>query len=337
MWRYGGRWSRTLTLSGLCVSLAGPALAGEPAPAFVKEWGSQGSGPGQFIQPIGIACTSSGDVYVADTGNERVQRFTSEGVFVQEWGERCAVSGEPPCTLDPDGDGPLEVGDGLFAEPAGLVWAPNGNLLVGEFQNFRVQEFTPEGVFVGKMGGLGVLSSVLHIAADSAGRVFVTYKVDAGIRVMEGGVVTATWIAPGGNAAGMALDSQGHLYVANSQLDVVHVFDSHGTIVGTLGQPGIGEGQFDTPVFLAVDGADNLYVGDHDNHRIQKFSASGEFLTQWGSEGTGPGQFAQISGVCVDGSGNVYVLDWSLNRVQKFAPPVPVERVTWGRVKAGRE
>ena len=57
-----------------------------PDGAFIREWGSEGSGEGQFVGPKGIGIDSLGYVYVSDSGNSRVQKFTSEGVFVHTWG-----------------------------------------------------------------------------------------------------------------------------------------------------------------------------------------------------------------------------------------------------------
>ena len=62
-------------------ALASPAQAVSP-PAYITQWGTFGSGPGQFKQPAGVATDGAGFVYVADTGNNRVQKFTTAGAFV---------------------------------------------------------------------------------------------------------------------------------------------------------------------------------------------------------------------------------------------------------------
>jgi len=54
--------------------------------AFVSEWGSKGSAPGEFNQPIGVALDDEGNVYVSDAGNNRIQKFTADGAFIVEWG-----------------------------------------------------------------------------------------------------------------------------------------------------------------------------------------------------------------------------------------------------------
>ena len=73
-----------------------PTATPTPAPrvVFVRKWGTVGSGDGEFRNPNGVAVASDGSVYVTDTGNNRVQMFTSEGVFVSQWGTYGSGDGE---------------------------------------------------------------------------------------------------------------------------------------------------------------------------------------------------------------------------------------------------
>ena len=96
-----------------------PAL---PCP-FVTKWGSLGSGDGQFNGPIGLAVDGSGNVFVADTINNRIQKFDNTGTFVTTWG----------C---------LGSGDGQFNGPGGVaVERSSGNVFVAENRNNRIQKF----------------------------------------------------------------------------------------------------------------------------------------------------------------------------------------------------
>jgi len=90
--------------------------------AELAHWGSQGSGPGQFIAPEGIAVDAHGDVYVTDTYNHRVQVFTNDGDFLREWGGY--------------GNGP-----GQFYRPMGIGVAADGKVYVADTWNGRVQVF----------------------------------------------------------------------------------------------------------------------------------------------------------------------------------------------------
>ena len=72
-----------LAALALLITLAVPAAAGGNFYAPVTEWGTEGSGNGEFIDPSGIALDGSGNVYITDSGNNRIQVFTGTGEFVR--------------------------------------------------------------------------------------------------------------------------------------------------------------------------------------------------------------------------------------------------------------
>jgi len=119
-------------------------------------------------------------------------------------------------------------------------------------------------------------------------------------------------------SSGIAVDSSGNVYVADSGNTRVQKFDSNGKFITQWGYYGDGDGQFSDPEGIAVDSSGNVYVADSDRDRIQKFDSNGKFITKWGSGGTGDGQFSDPQGIAVDSSGNVYVVDYFNNRIQKF-------------------
>ncbi len=110
-------------------------VAGD-SPEFVMQWGTPGNGPGQLAGPHGIVVAPNGDLYVADTGNNRVQRFTADGVFVTSWGF-------------------FGAGDGQFNHPHGIGVDIDGNVFVAATGNNRVQKFTATGTFLLKWGSFG--------------------------------------------------------------------------------------------------------------------------------------------------------------------------------------
>ncbi len=103
-------------------------------PQFVAKWGGGiGAGhassalaqePGQFRSPWGIAVDGMGDVFVTDTGNQRIQKFDREGNFVTQWGG-------------------FGNGEGQFNFPYGLIVDPKGHVFVVDSGNMRVQHFMP--------------------------------------------------------------------------------------------------------------------------------------------------------------------------------------------------
>jgi len=124
------------------------------------------------------------------------------------------------------------------------------------------------------------------------------------------------------NPSGIAVDSSGNVYVADTSNSRIQKFDSSGEFLGKRGSFGSTNGKFNNPSGIAVDSSGNVYVSDSDNNRIQKFDSSGTFLTKWGSLGFAKGKFNNPSGIAVDSSGNVYVADTFNNRIQVFGIPV---------------
>ena len=140
-----------------------------------------------------------------------------------------------------------------------------------------------------------------------------------------------TWGEPGALEGqfsfpkGLAIDSEGNVYVVDSQNHRVQKFDSEGEFITEWGSSGEAEGQFSEPWGIAVDGDDNVYVADTWNHRLQKFTADGEFVTYWGVfQDTGgellepQGMFYGPRDIAIDDEGNLYVTDTGNKRVQKF-------------------
>jgi sugar lactone lactonase YvrE len=119
--------------------------------------------------------------------------------------------------------------------------------------------------------------------------------------------------------AGIAIDSEGQVFVSDEHLNRITVFDASGTLQATWGNPGSGPGELDGPNGLAVDADDRLLVVDHRNNRIQRFTTDGEPLASFGEKGDGPGQLNLPWGVAVASSGDIYVADWGNHRIQRFA------------------
>jgi len=270
---------------------------------FITEttWGSFGSGNGQFWYPGGIATDSKGDVYVADTNNHRVQKFDGAGNFLAKWGSRCVHRSyandrniwSSSC-YDPDGAGPLALGDGQFSYPWGIAIDSKDNVYVGSgWNNHRIQKFDSRGNFVTKWGaygnGNGQFKRPRGIAIDGADNVYVAD--------------TDSWDKPNNR---------------------VQKFDSSGNFLSKFGSSGNADGQFPrrSPHGIGVDNKGNIYVSDtlamSNHHRIQKFDSRGNFLGKWGSYGPADGQFNEPRGVAVDQDGNIYVAEMGNHRIQKF-------------------
>jgi Tol biopolymer transport system component/DNA-binding beta-propeller fold protein YncE len=289
---------------------------------FVTKWGSYGTGDGQFNQPWGIAVDRSGNVYVVDSLNYRIQKFSSTGTFVTQWGS----SG---------------TGDGQFIYPCGIAVDSSGNVYVVDSRYYRIQKFSStDGInytFVTKWGingtGDGQFNSPLTIAVDSSGYIYVgDYGNNRIQKFSSTDGINYTFVTKWGSNGtgdgqfnspyGITVDSSGNVYVVDFGNNRIQKFSStdgiNYTFVTKWGSNGTGDGQFNSPIGIAVDSSGYIYVGDYGNNRIQKFTSTGTFVTQWGSYGTGDGQFNFPIGIAVDNSGYVYVLDAGNERIQKF-------------------
>lgn len=291
------------------LSLGGvPSLAAAAGPpAYLLQWGSSGSGNGQFSAPSGVALDAGGNVYVADTGNHRIQKFTSAGTYVSQWGG-------------------FGSGNGQFSSPNGIAIA-GGNVYVVDTGNQRVQVFTTSGAYVSQWGtagsGNGQFVQPLCVAVDGGGDVYVTDGSLNRVQKFTGaGAYLTQWGTTGGNsgefnpASGIAVDGWGVVNVTDLGLHRIEQFGSGGAFLAQWGGFGTIPGAFDTPRGIATDGA-NLYVVDTSNNRVQFLSHVGYYVTEWGTAGTGNGQFTNPRAAATDGS-VVYVADTGANRIQKF-------------------
>lgn len=123
-------------------------------------WGSAGAGTSQFYNPYGIAVGDSGRVYVVDSQNHRVQAFDADGAFLDQWG------GETPS---------LPAAVGTFDNPRYIAVEPDGDVVVTDKNNVRVQKFGPHGEFLAQWSDRGgaPFTAPEGIAVGPDGSVFV--------------------------------------------------------------------------------------------------------------------------------------------------------------------
>jgi DNA-binding beta-propeller fold protein YncE len=272
-------------------------------------WGTRGSATGQFISPWGVAVDASGSVYVADQGNNRIQKFTREGAFVTQFGAHGTANGQ-------------------FNSPSGVAVDATGNIYVTDEYNHRIQKFDSAGQFVTKWGSLGFGNGQFYLpcglALDDSANVYVAdqgnYRIQ---KFTNSGAYVTQWVSDFSDPVGAAVDAGGHVYVVDYGNSVIESFTRDGTYLNTWG--GDPASLLSSPRGVAADVHGKVYVTDSDNDRLQVFSGDGTFLTQWGTAGTGDGQFRFPSGVAVDADGNVYVTDGINDRVQKF---MVLQRIT---------
>jgi sugar lactone lactonase YvrE len=204
---------------------------------LVREWGKRGKADGEFHMPGGIVLGKGGTVDVADQANHRVQRFTAEGKFLASWGEHGSMPGQ---------FGGNDTAGSRFGGPHFLAMDSKGRLYTTEGTPGRIQQFSPEGkplLFWGdkgqQPGGFGALQTgyakntfgPIGILVDRHDRVWVSSLNDRVQAFTPEGKfllgIGGTGQGPGQfvRPHGMALDSKGHLYVADAGNQRIQKFE----------------------------------------------------------------------------------------------------------------
>ena len=269
---------------------------------FVVGWGTLGISDGQLDKPHEISVDPSGNVYVADTGNNRIQKFSSNGTFIAKWGSKCSSYA---VSSDIENIACKNPSDGEFASPNGISVDPSGNVYVADTGNNRIQKFSSNGAFIAKWGTTCDLQ--LNIGCTNSGT-----QPSSHLHEGDGQFNSPTSAAVN--------PSSGNVYVVDTGNNRIQEFTSSGIFIKKWGSSGSAEGEFIGPTGIAVSASSgNVYVADYGNNRIQVFKRDGTFITVWGSSGFGAYQFNGPKSIAVDpSSGEVYVTDIFNNRIQSF-------------------
>lgn len=283
---------------------------------FEIQWGSAGTGDGQFNAPKAVEVDAEGNLYVADSYNNRMQKFSG-------WGG--TVVNSPHAYLMQFGAS--GNGNGQFLGIVSVAVDAAGNIYA--LDQSRVQKFGPSGNYITQWGsagsGDGQFSTPLAIACDGASYVYVADANNHRVqKFTTSGAFVTKWGVNGGGAGqfhqtqGIAVDASGNVYVTDIVDNRVQKFTGAGTFVTQWGMPGAGAGQFNQPYGVACDVAGNVYIVDSNNDRVQEFTSTGAYITSWGTPGMGDGQFDTAAYIALDANGDVYVTDIARRNVQHF-------------------
>ena len=293
VWDWGAPAAAPGTVPG-AVEL-NPYEAGKRNISALQQLGTVGvasNTAGQFSFPRAVAVDAEGLIYVADSGNHRVQVFNPDGTFLRQWGSLCKLD---------TGEGCVEGGNGQFNEPWGIAVGQDGSVYVSDTWNHRIQKFTSEGQFVTKWGKFG----------------------STGGELGEGGLLYGP--------RALAIGHDGNLYVMDTGNKRVQVFTPEGSFIAQWGGGGVIDGSFDEPVGLAQDAAGNWYVADTWNRRVQQFSEAFQFIAQWPVSGWGSQSVVNKPALAVDQTRKlVYAVDPENYRVLAFGLDGSF-KATWGQ------
>jgi DNA-binding beta-propeller fold protein YncE len=238
-------------------------------------------------------------------------------------------------------EGGKGTGKGEFDFPTGIAVDRNGNFLVADTNNGRIEKFSPKGTFLDVIGtkgsGQGQLLAPNGIAVDSAGNIYVADASNHRVQKLSAdGKLLAEWRGPDVGFYGprrIAISPDDSIYVLDQGRTRVVKFAPNGEVLTVWGSKGTGDGQFDDPAAVAVDPASNkVYVADPRNKRIQVFDSDGKFLTKWiVPEWGGPYGFEDLAVDSTNGRlyassanmNSVVIFDLNGNRVGALAPKPP--------------
>jgi streptogramin lyase len=336
---------REVSPSGIITTVAGNGtggFSGDGGPATAAELnGSFG---------LGLALDAAGDLFIADSGNNRVREVTPSGVIT-------TVAGNGTGGFSGDGGPATAAGLDL---PAGVAVDAAGDLFIADFHNQRAREVSPSGVITtvagnGSRGFSGdggpataaELNDLEGVAVDAAGDLFIADTFNSRVReVSPSGIITtvAGGTGDGGSAtraalafpSNVAVDAAGDLFIADPVNERVREVTPAGVITTVAGGGNsVRDGgpataaQLFSLAGLAVDAAGDLYIADASDERVREVLPSGIITTAAGSgtEGFGgdggPATAAELfkpAALAVDAAGDLFIADTANNRVRKVSP-----------------
>lgn len=324
---------RTVAADGTIATLAGtPGTPGTTDAAGTAA---------RFHFPAGVAVSSDGTVYVADTDNDTIRAIASSGSVT-------TIAGLAGRSSSADGQGAAA----RFEDPFAAAVDAAGVVYVADSAAHVIRSITPDGVVTTYAGSPGAYGSAdgtgsaarfyspFGVAVDTAGNVYVADSFNHTVRkIAAGGIVTtlAGSAQSGGKTDGagtaarfdqpfgIAVDANGNVYVSDATANTIRKISPAGvvsTLAGLAGTPGSADGtgasaRFAVPYAVAVDTTGTVFVVDHGNHTIRKVTGDGVVTTLAGTAGSagstdGSGAAARFrypSGVAVDRDGSVFVAD----------------------------
>lgn len=286
-----------------------PPTPGAPIPQYSSEseavamlfQGGKGTEDGQFDSPTGIAIDGNGNVFVADTGNGRIEEFSPAGAFLASIGSK-------------------GTGHGQFSEPNGIAIDRSGNIYVAEVGNHRVQKLAPDGTFMAEWKGPApgfYGPRRIAIGPDDS-----VYVVDQGhsriVKFSADGSVMSSWGSPGvgdgqfNDPTSVTVDpATNNVYVADPRNKRIQVFDKNGKFMTKWAVPEWGEAVGFEDVIVDSQ-ARKLYASSTHVNAVFAFDLNGRRLGSL--QPTPPDQLEGPSALALFGR-KLYVLNMTGNRV----------------------
>ncbi len=277
-----------------------------PAGRFLGQWGSYGSGPGQFGAVDGLAVAPGGEVYVLDSTHARVERFSPSGRLLGEWGRPGGALGE------------FDFGPGFGPDkpPGGGIAVGGGHVYVSDSASNRIVRFGLDGshpLLWGRPGsapgefsfprGLAVAGGVVYVADEGNHRIQALslqgrpLYTEGTFGKEPGEFVNPFGVTVHGGRVYAVDDNNNRIVVLSRALRYLEEWS--------------GEGSFQLSYIraAAVSPLGHVYVADTGNERVLAFTPTGQGLLSFGTPGITPGQLIAPLGVAADRAGNAFVVE----------------------------
>ena len=276
---------------------------------FVSEFGGKGEGEAQFAETLFMAFGPDNAIYVADTDNFRIQKFTEMGGFVFDI--QMETESEfrfiNPTAIAVGADNSIYVMDWMFVQ----VSDPSQQKIEGpKVYNYGpcVHKFDAQGVFIASYPIQDFSQKMAPLEAAAPG-------LDAEGKyalIIPQGDTKRTFL--------LTVDASGNLYICDG--GVIYKLSSTGESVShyRLAQPGTGH--LVHPVDMTIDKVGNIYVVDEKGHRVLRYSAEGKFLQTFGAYGDAAGQFIAPFRIAALTDGTLLVAD-TAKYLKDFASTLP--------------
>ena len=212
------------------------------------------------------------------------------------------------------------VGDapGALRDPLSVACLLNGDIVVAEWGNKRIQVFDSVGEHVSIIGRGHI--SPQGVSVTLRGNIIVSDASQKRLQVFTpSGTSIAKWglgkfFAP----CGIAISPNGNCIVTDVGEHTVSIYQGEKKCIKRIGSRGSKDEQFNNPLYVTTGAHNEVIVSDSNNHCVKVFDSRGKFLRRMGGEGSGDGQLKYPRGIAVDHDGNIVVVDRNNDRVCLF-------------------
>ena len=277
-------------------------------------------------EPVDVAVSVSGDIYVLDQESAKVFIFDSKGRLKLDFGK----SIPKPSSSDSKKSVWGLISKGLhinsnpksvkLGKPVSLALSPKGDIYIADAKNNNIQVFNKTGKFLFLFGASGSdtghFSSPSGVVVDQFGIVFVADRNNKRIEFFSPQGIFLGSFPTKSEPVDIGIDPQRNLYVLMPRLKQIVQYSPDGKVLKSISCNMNKRNYVSKAAGITVDKRGDIYITETDDHSVKKLDSSETVLLSFGSKGKGRGQFNKPAGIVADDSGQVIIADTANSRVQ---------------------